>query len=238
MAKTTLFKGVVYLSQEQYNKLIALGAIEVDGNVIQYDDSIVYVTPQALPDDYYTKEQTKELIKNQVVSGDEFIVVDEGEPGTINEGKIVVELDKTNIETETATENSEKLITSGAVFNSLSASGGGKLYRHIIKLNRGASIEIINNSAEIFTELSLSNYLNANGYVNSSHPFPIYTGTPFFDIGMNFPINIFKYGNDLYLNTMRITIISTLQDNNITNTYNFSQLNQIITTVIDTVIEL
>lgn len=119
MIKMTLFKGVVYLSQEQYNKLIALGAIEVNGNVIEYDESILYVTPQTLPEDYYTKEQTKDLIKNQVVSGDEFIIVDEGEPGSAAEGKTVIELDRTNIETETAIEDSEKLITSGAVFNAL-----------------------------------------------------------------------------------------------------------------------
>lgn len=132
MAKTTLFKGIVYLSQEQYNKLIALGAIEINGKVIEYDESILYVTPQTLPDDYYTKEQTKELIKTQVISGDEFIIVDEGEPGTINEGKTVIELDRTNIETVTATEASKKLITSGAVFNSIShlegVSGGERTF--------------------------------------------------------------------------------------------------------------
>ena len=121
MAKTTLFKGIVYLSQEQYNRLIALGAIEVNGNVIEYDESILYVTPQTLPEDYYTKEQTKDLIKNQIISGDEFIIVDEGKPGSATEGKTVIELDRTNIETETATENSEKLITSGAVFKVFNA---------------------------------------------------------------------------------------------------------------------
>lgn len=132
MIKTKLFKGVVYLSQEHYNKLIALGAIEVNGNVIEYDESILYVTPQTLPEDYYTKEQTKDLIKNQVVSGDEFIIVDEGEPGSAAEGKTVIELDRTNIETETATEDSEKLITSGAVFNALAESGSEKVLVELV----------------------------------------------------------------------------------------------------------
>lgn len=63
MAKSTLFKGIVYLSQEQYNKLIALGAIEVNGKVIEYDESILYVTPQTLPDDYYTIDNSS-ITKN------------------------------------------------------------------------------------------------------------------------------------------------------------------------------
>lgn len=120
MAKTTLFKGVVHLTQEQYNKLIALGAIEVNGMTIQYDEGTLYVTPNVLPDDYYTKDETKELIKTQIVSGDKYIIVDEGKPGTASEGKLVIELDKTNVETEKAIENSDKLITSGAAFNSVS----------------------------------------------------------------------------------------------------------------------
>lgn len=63
MAKTTLFKGVVYLSDEQYNKLITDGVIEVGGQTITYDESMVYITPKALPTDYYTKSEVDEKLK-------------------------------------------------------------------------------------------------------------------------------------------------------------------------------
>ena len=51
MAKTTLFKGFVYLSDEQYNKLITDCVIEVGRQTITYDERIVYITPKALPTD-------------------------------------------------------------------------------------------------------------------------------------------------------------------------------------------
>ena len=63
MAKTTLFKGVVYLSDEQYAKLIADGVIEVGGQTVTYDESMVYVTPKALGGDYYTKGEVEEKLK-------------------------------------------------------------------------------------------------------------------------------------------------------------------------------
>lgn len=63
MAKTTLFKGVVYLSDEQYAKLIADGVIEVGGQTITYDESMVYVTPKTLGGDYYTKSEVEEKLK-------------------------------------------------------------------------------------------------------------------------------------------------------------------------------
>ena len=66
MAKTTLFKGVVYLSDEQYNKLITDGVIEVGGQTITYDESIVYITPKVLPTDYYTKSEIDEKLSQTI----------------------------------------------------------------------------------------------------------------------------------------------------------------------------
>ena len=66
MAKTTLFKGVVYLSDEQYNKLITDGVIEVGGQTITYDESMMYVTPKALPTDYYTKSEIDEKLSQTI----------------------------------------------------------------------------------------------------------------------------------------------------------------------------
>ena len=66
MAKTTLFKGVVYLSDEQYNKLITDGVIEVGGQTITYDESTVYITPKVLPTDYYTKSEIDEKLSQTI----------------------------------------------------------------------------------------------------------------------------------------------------------------------------
>lgn len=63
MAKTTLFKGVVYLSDENYKTLIENGSVVVNGEVHNYDDNLVYVTPKALGGDYYTKEEVEEKLK-------------------------------------------------------------------------------------------------------------------------------------------------------------------------------
>lgn len=68
--------------------------------------------------DYFTKSETENYVDNKYV-GSEYISIDDGEEGTLQAGKKVVRLDKTNVETEKAIENSDKLITSGAVFNSL-----------------------------------------------------------------------------------------------------------------------
>lgn len=54
------------------------------------------------------------------VVGSEYIVVEPTERGD----KVVVELDHTNLETEEPKEDSEKLITSGAVFDALANAGG------------------------------------------------------------------------------------------------------------------
>lgn len=42
-------KQIVYLSQAQYNELIANGSITVDGVTVTYDENDIYVTPQAEP---------------------------------------------------------------------------------------------------------------------------------------------------------------------------------------------
>jgi hypothetical protein len=39
------FKGFVHLTHEQYNRLKTYGEIEIDGKVLKYDDSLVYITP-------------------------------------------------------------------------------------------------------------------------------------------------------------------------------------------------
>lgn len=85
---------------------------------------------------YYTKEETEEYVKNEYISGDNYIIVDDGEQGTEREGKKVIELDQTSIEHETPTEDSEKLITSGAVFNSIAASGAEKVIVELIRASQ------------------------------------------------------------------------------------------------------
>ena len=64
MAKTTLFKGAVYLSDEQYYKLVKDGVLEVGGETILYDESMIYITPKALGGDYYNKSEIDEKLKN------------------------------------------------------------------------------------------------------------------------------------------------------------------------------
>lgn len=104
MAKTTLFKGVVYLSDEQYAKLVKDGVIEVGGQTVTYDESMVYVTPKALGGDYYTKSEVEEKLKTVFDNvtyldnsyGEQSVLYDTDDGITIMQTTRITQGDKTN----------------------------------------------------------------------------------------------------------------------------------------------
>jgi hypothetical protein len=57
------FKGVTYLTDEQYATLIANGTLTVDGVTINYDQDMLYVTPQA-ESGGVSKEEFNKLLNN------------------------------------------------------------------------------------------------------------------------------------------------------------------------------
>lgn len=131
MAKTTLFKGVVYLSDDNYAKLVKDGVIEVGGQTITYDESMVYITPKALPTDYYTKSEVEEKL-SQTIS----------KPLIAPTATELVAVDNTNSQTMLAigdglSVEDGTLKASGG--GSSGGSGGGiKLYQHIITIFSGS----------------------------------------------------------------------------------------------------
>lgn len=104
MAKTTLFKGVVYLSDDNYAKLVKDGVIEVGGQTVTYDESMVYVTPKTFGGNYYTKEEVEEKLKTVFDNvtyldnsyGEQSVIYDTDDGITIMQTTRITQGDKTN----------------------------------------------------------------------------------------------------------------------------------------------
>ena len=149
MAKTTLFKGVVYLSDEQYNKLITDGVIEVGGQTITYDESMMYVTPKALPTDYYTKSEIDEKL-SQTIS----------KPLIARTATEIVAVDNTNSQTMLAIGDGLSVEN-----GTLKASGGSKVYMHSLDCYNSTDkwswkIVITNTLPEIMTIQDILDLVN------------------------------------------------------------------------------
>lgn len=167
MAKTTLFKGVVYLSDEQYNKLVTDGVIEVGGQTITYDESMVYVTPKALPTDYYTKSEVDEKL-SQTIS----------KPLVAPTATEIVAVDNTNSQAMLAIGNG--LSVENGTLKASGGAGGEKLYEHTLKIQIGQYtspniyVKIITKSQTTFSFATLRQYIYEHGqYLSVSSIFKL-----------------------------------------------------------------
>ena len=158
MAKTTLFKGVVYLSDDNYAKLVKDGVIEVGGQTITYDENMVYVTPKALGGDYYTKEEVEEKL-SQTIS----------KPLIAPTATELVAVDTTNSQTMLSV--GDGLSIENGILKASGGSGGGgggTQYSHSFQI--WATINdvtfpmygsLVTNDSTILTTESLREYLNS-----------------------------------------------------------------------------
>lgn len=216
MAKTTLFKGVVYLSDEQYNKLVTDGVIEVGGQTITYDESMVYITPKALPTDYYTKSEVEEKL-SQTIS----------KPLIAPTATELVAVDNTNSQTMLAI--GDGLSIEDGILKASGGAGSSKLYRHHIVVGSNGSqgmfvCDIINNISTNFTYNSLVEYFvshnildGATGITCQFLKFNIFSpaiNVVYFSQENNrFTV---KNNGNLYLNI--VDNVATLNNNQSTNT--------------------
>lgn len=91
-----LFKGVVYLTEEQYKELKTNGTITVGNISLTYDEDILYVTPDNISElveyhndllnqhvldisDLQLRVKTLESVSNNLTRANTYIILEEGE---------------------------------------------------------------------------------------------------------------------------------------------------------------
>lgn len=70
------FQGMTYVTEQQYQELVAYGQIEVDGQTIVYDDNTIYITPDETEAQSLTFNGTSVLTSNEKFNSHVHIMVE------------------------------------------------------------------------------------------------------------------------------------------------------------------
>ena len=148
------FKGFVHLTHDQFERIKTYGEIEIDGKVLKYDDSLVYITP-----DVVTPSNP-----NLLINGD-FRVNQRGQPSYVAQGwKDTYSVDRWALRGSTGT------ITLDVATKTL--TGAGWLvqeiedYKSLIGKTLTLSMPIIQKSSKGGSHLSLRVYYTDGTYTN------------------------------------------------------------------------